>query len=115
VFQALIGLRGDLRNTRGLSEEEQAEVISQRLDELDRVHSGILSIVGEQGAELQNLDGLESRTKDVQVDLRSLTSDLKGVDLPEVVLSLQSQQNLLQLTQASTARVFDQSLLDFIR
>ena len=115
VFQALIALRDDLRNTRGLPEGEQINSIAGRLKELERVHNNVLQGVGQTAASLQNLEGLENHVSEVQLESRKLTADLEGVDLSEVVIRLQSQQNLLQLTMAATARLFDQSLLDFIR
>lgn len=115
VFQTLIALRDDLRNVRGLTESQQIETLSRRIAEVDRVRSSILDVVGEQGVSLQNLEGLETRAQDVQLELRKLTTDLEGVDLTEVVLDLRAQENLLQLTLAASARLFDQSLLDFIR
>lgn len=115
VFQALMTLRDDLRNAQGVNQARQLEMISNDLSDLDRVRTGVLDRVGEQAVSLQYLDGLEKRTQDVQLELKKLTADLDGVDLAQAVVDLQSQQNLLQLTLASTAKIFDQNLLDFIR
>jgi flagellar hook-associated protein 3 len=115
AFEILIALRDDLRNTRGLTDRELAESISRRLGELDRVRTAVLDVVGEQSASLQTLDALERRIEDVQLETRKLTAELEAADLSEIVLSLQSQENLLQLTFAAASRVLDQSLLDFLR
>ena len=66
------------------------------------------------------LDLLRLTSKLLSLDLtdRRLANrltDLEGVDLTDVVVQLQSQQNLLQLTLAATSHVFDQNLLDFIK
>lgn len=115
AFQALAALRDDLRNTHGLSPAQQLESISGRLGELTRVRDKVLEVVGRQSASLQNLEGLQARIEDVQLETRRLTAELESADLSEVVLNLQAQENLFRLTLASTARLFDQSLLDFIR
>ena len=114
AFQILIALRDDLRNTRGLSDADRSQSLSARLGELDRVRNNVVQVMGEQSAGLQNLDALERRVQDVQLETTKLTSELESADLSAVVISLQSQQNLLQLTLASTARLMNQSLLDFL-
>lgn len=115
AFQILMALRDDLRNTSNLNETQQIESISRRLSELDRVRDSVLEIVGEQSASLENLESLERRTQDLQLELRKQVSDLEAADISEVVLNLQSQDNALRLTLAAAARVLDQSLLDFLR
>jgi hypothetical protein len=114
AFQILIAFRDDLRNTRGLNPTAQAESISRRIAELERVRGGILGAVGEQSVGLENLEALELRISDVQLELQKLNSERESADLSEVVLGLQAQQNLLQLTFASAARLLDQTLLDFL-
>lgn len=115
AFQILIALRDDLRNTRGLSENDQAQAISGRVTELERAHTSLLDAVGKQSVSLENLDSLESRIKDVQLNAQSLNADLNSVDLSQAVLGLQNEQTLLQLTFASAAKIFDTSLLDFLQ
>ena len=115
AFQSLQALRDDLRNTRGLNSREQIESISARLGDLDRVRGNILEAMGEQSANLQNLDGLQVYAEDVQLETRKLVGEIESADLADVVIKLQAQQNLFQLTLATSARLFDQSLLDFLR
>jgi len=85
------------------------------LSELNRVHEGILNVVGQQSADLQNLQSLGNQLSQVKLNTQQRITDLQGADVAQVVVGLQSQQNLLQLTLASTARVFDQSLLNFLQ
>jgi flagellin-like hook-associated protein FlgL len=115
AFQILQALRDDLRNTRGLSPQEQSQAISQRLGELNRVRSNILQVVGAQSADLQNLQGLQNHLQDVQLQTRQMTSNVEDVDLTQVVVNLQAQQNLLRLTLAATAKIFDQNLTNFLK
>ncbi|HLJ96551.1 MAG TPA: flagellar hook-associated protein FlgL [Gemmataceae bacterium] len=115
AFQVLQALRDDLRNTRGLSEADQMQSISQRLAELDRVRTNILQVVGAQSADLQNLQGLQSHLDSMQLQTRQLTSNTEDADISQVVVNLQSQQNLLQLTLAATSKIFQQNLADFLK
>ena len=104
-----------MRNLRGLPTSEQFEAISRKLAELDRVKAGILDAVGEQSTSLQSFDGLESVTLDLQLAARSRISELEDADVSQLVVEMQAQENLLRLTLAASARLFDNSLLDFLR
>jgi flagellar hook-associated protein 3 len=114
VFQILDAIRNDLRNPT-LADGQRAQSLSGRLAELDRVRTGVRTVVGEQSNTLANLDSLESRAQDVQLELRKLTSNLQDADITKVIVDLQSQQNVLQLTLLAAARTNNLSLADFLR
>ena len=78
AFQVLMSLRDDLRNLRGLSDHDQTLALSQRLAELERVQGGVLRATGQQAADLQNLDGIESRAQDVRLETQKLVNDVNG-------------------------------------
>lgn len=115
AFQSLMALRDDLRNTRGLSETDLLQSISRRVAELDHAQQGILHTVGEQSASLQYLESFAEHVREAQVVGKQLISDLEDVDISQVVVQMQANQNLLDLTLAVAARLQDQSLLDFMR
>ncbi len=115
AFQILMSLRDDLRNTAGLSDGDQTAAIAGRLSELERVQNSLLGTIGQQSASLQHLQNLQGSFQDAQLAAQKVTADLEGADISSVVVQLQAQQNQLQLTLASTARVMSVSLLDFLR
>ncbi len=115
MFQALIGLRDLLRNTGGLSPLAQSQALSQQIGVIDQARQSVLATVGEQSASLQNLQALDTRIRDVQLQTKQLTATTESADITEVIVKLQEQQNSYQLTLASTARIFDQNLLDFLK
>jgi flagellar hook-associated protein 3 FlgL len=115
AFQVLQGLRDDLLNTRGLSQAAQLHSISNRLGELSQVDNNVLRVVGRQSASLQNLTGLQSQVQDVQLQTKQLSGGIQSADMASVLTNLQAQQNLLQATLDTTAKVFSTNLLDFIK
>ena len=115
TFQILQALRDDLRNVRGLSAAEQASAVAGRIGELERVRTNVLGVVGEQSASLQNIESLDQHISAVQLQTKELIGNIQGADISSVVLNLQQQQNLLQLTFSATSRLFDLSLLNFIK
>lgn len=114
AFQALTTLRDDLRNVNNLSQADQVAGIQQIIGELGRIQTNVLGVVGEQSADLQNLDALKQHASDVQLQTKTLISNLQSADITSVVVNLQAQQNLLALTLDSTSRVIGLSLLDFL-
>jgi len=88
--------------------------MQHRIKDLQRVQHQILSVVGEQSVTLENLDALENRSQDVQLDTRLAIGDMENADMAEVILALQNEQNILQFVYASAANTFNASLLDFI-
>lgn len=115
AFQILMALRDDLRNTQGLPDGQRLQMISSRLAELDRVRQNVLGTVGEQSASLVNLQALDQRSRQLQLNVKSRTSTLEDADVGQLVVSFQSQQNLLRLSLAAAAQTSQPSLLDFLR
>jgi flagellar hook-associated protein 3 FlgL len=116
AFQVLANVRDLLKNVTNLPSSQQAQALSASLTEIDRVRTNVLGVVGEQSTSLQNLEGLQNHAADVQLETKKLVGDLEGADISQVVLNLQSQQLLFQLTLASTAKLSQQqTLLDYLR
>jgi flagellar hook-associated protein 3 len=113
VFQILQAVRDDLRSNT-MTDAQRSTSLSQRIGELDRVNTAVLNVVGEQSATLSSLTSLQNRSQDMQLELKKLTSNLESADISQVVVNLQSQQNLLQMTLAATARINSLSLVDFL-
>jgi flagellar hook-associated protein 3 len=115
AFQALLNLRDDIRNVHGLPAAQQLQVISADIGNLDRARGNVLNAVGAQSANLQNLSAIQSRLQEVQLNTKQQTGNIQGADISQVVIGLTEQQNLLRLTLDSVARIFSQSLLDYIK
>jgi flagellar hook-associated protein 3 FlgL len=115
AFQSLIALRDQLLNVPNVPEDQLVTDISASVTELDHVNDNVMNALGEQSASLQSLDDVESHVKTVQLNTQTQIGNLESVDLSQIIIQLQAQQNQLQLTMASSVRLFDQSLLDFLR
>ncbi|MFP6762583.1 MAG: flagellar hook-associated protein FlgL [Planctomycetaceae bacterium] len=115
VFDALIQLRDSLLNENEVSESELGEILSRRLGDIDRARSDVLEGVSRQSIQLENLQAIEAHTEEQLLQTRQRIAEIETADIAEIVLGMQSEQNLLQLTYASAVRVLDQSILDFLR
>ena len=114
VFDLMQGISEDLRNDQGLETQGVQARLAQRLEELDKSHEGLLVGLGVLGARGQRLAVSDERTRDVELGLQGLLSDVEDADLAEVALDLARSETLLQLAQASGARLIQTSLLNFL-
>lgn len=114
AFQALSDLYDNLLNTRQLGEDARHEAIARSIADLHRLHEHLLDVVGEQSVSLETLDTLEARVQDLRLEQQRVASNVESADLADVILRLQQEQSLLSFTLAGTARLFEQSLVDFL-
>lgn len=114
AFVALIGLRDDLLDG-SLTDSEVSAALNQRLGELDQAQENVLGTVGDLSGGLASLQNLGNRLLDLDTQTQVRIGELEGADLADVVVRLTTQQTLLSSTLAVSARISDQTLLDFIR
>ena len=115
AFQVLQTLRDNMLNTQGVSSSAQMQAISNSLGSLTQVSNNILGVVGEQSATLQNLSVVQSQVSNVQLQTKTLASNLSSADIASVATNLQAQQNLLQATLEVTSQMFSTSLVNFLK
>ena len=115
VFSVIRNLRDELRNAGNVTPTEFGDKIDNIVAELEQASEHLLNTVGEQSVSLQQLDRIQERTEDLQFQAQQLLSDTESTDSAAAIIELQEEQNLLQLTLASTARLFEISVLDYLR
>jgi flagellar hook-associated protein 3 len=117
AFQALIALRDALNNTQGQSSTDQATTISNLIGQLQTAQNGLLDSTGAQSATLSQLTSMQTNFQAVQLADQQTTTTLQGADVTQVVVQLQAQQNLLQLTLSAAAETLNSSttLLNFLQ
>ncbi len=115
AFQVLQALRDDLRNTREWSNSDRHQAISRRISDLERVQQPISQTIGQQSLQLQQLESLEDKIRDLQLQTQQIISEQESADMAQVALRLTNEQTLLQFVYASTRIALDTSLLDFLR
>lgn len=114
TFDLLQGIADDLRNADGLDQPEIVARLNQRLGELDRNHDNVLDAVGVLGSRSQRLVASDGRALDVEVQLQSQLSDASDADLASVAIDLARADMILQVAQASGARLIQTTLLNFL-
>jgi flagellar hook-associated protein 3 FlgL len=116
AFQSLIALRDTLLNTKNLSSTQQAQALSSLAGDLQSAQDNVLQTTGAQSATLTQLASLQTTFQNIQLSVQQTTTNLQSADISQVVVQLQAQQNLLQLTMASTSEMLNAtvSLLSYL-
>jgi flagellar hook-associated protein 3 FlgL len=109
VIQALERLRDHMASG-------STQIISyEDLPDLDKQISNILSVRADIGAKIQRLDNTKDRNELMRINFTRFISDVEDADIPKTVIEFQLAQTAYQAAIQSTARVFQTSLLDFLR
>lgn len=114
VFQSLMNLRDILRQP-GLTQNQRADQLNQNLAQLESARTVVQGTIGEQSSNLENLEALKNRFGEVRLTLRERTAELENADMAEAVIRYQEQMNAFTATLSVSAKLFDVSILDFIR
>ena len=115
AFKALISLRDDLNNVNHLSAADQIKTLSNSITDLDNVNTQVLGALGKQSASLQSLSSLQTHLQDLQLTAKQTISNVGGADITDVVVKLQSYEQLLQLSLMSFSQIHSISLLNYLR
>jgi flagellar hook-associated protein 3 FlgL len=113
AFQVLISLR-DALNDSSAGATAQTAAIENRIGELDTANTTILNSVGSQSAQVQGLQGLQNQVTDLQLSTQETGNQLGNADLANLVVQMQTQSTLLQMTYESISNMFQTSLLNFL-
>ncbi len=114
VFGTLIEARDALLNEGGLSREEQMQRLSGALEGveavLDHVTRGMTSV----GGRLAALDTLGESLATIQASAEDQAGAIENADLVQVASELSRMQTLYEMTLASTARLLNTSLMNYL-
>ncbi|MCK4625573.1 MAG: flagellar hook-associated protein FlgL [Phycisphaerae bacterium] len=114
LFGMLINVRDILLNDRGLSDAEQSELLSEAIESLNEVMSGLTDSLVVVGGRLQAMDTLKATLVNIKGGLDTQKSLLQDADIVELAAELARTQTFYELTLAATARVLSLSLLDYL-
>lgn len=114
VFNALIELRDALRDP-SMSSADRGTVLSGKMQQVESASTAVLGTVGEQSADLANLEAVGSRLADLQLEVRGRNADIESTDYASAIIKLRETENIFQSSLAVAARVFNNNLLDFVR
>ncbi|WP_152396368.1 flagellar hook-associated protein FlgL [Paenibacillus guangzhouensis] len=85
------------------------------MDKLQSRMDKFLDMRSEVGARSNRIDLMDSRLKDLSLNLTDLSSKTEDADMAETIIKLQSQESIYQASLSSGAKIIQPSLLDYLR
>lgn len=89
--------------------------IQASLGKLDAAMNTMTTTLADAGTKSNRIEKAVQASKDVTVNLQTSLSNVENVDLPKAMVDLQLQEVAYQAALATTARVMQPSLMDFLR
>ena len=114
VFDLLQTIAEELRNPEGMDTNLLFDRLGDRLTSLDGHHQKLLESTGVLGARSARLEVSDQRSSDVEVELQTLLSHAVDADFAELATEMAQSEFLLQIAQASGARLMQTSLLNYL-
>jgi len=107
IFQTLIDLKTHLENN-------DVTGIEQSMTDLDTDLNQVVSTVSDIGAKGVQLDTKDTILQDMKLSYQTRRSDLEDADILSAVADVQSKETAYQAALASSAKVMNISLLDYL-
>ncbi len=115
AFDVLGALADDLDNLDDLALDDVLERLGVWMGELDRNHANILGGATQLGSRSAGATAAAERLLDSQTWMQTSLSKIEDADYADVVLEMTRAEQTLQLTQATSVRLLQNSLLEFLR
>lgn len=112
---------GDAKNTKSLDKvlEDLVTAIKNSgeisIDEIDTKVDQLLSVQSEIGARANRVEAFENRLLDNNLQLKKMLSSIEDVDYAEAMIRLKSEESVYQASLASSAKIIQPTLMDFLR
>lgn len=104
-----------LKNLQTSLDSNDFKNIGYVVGELDKRMDAFLEIRADIGAKSNRIDLILNRLQDIGINLVSLQSKTESADIPAVITSLKTDENVYQASLAVGAKLIKPSLIDFLR
>lgn len=121
-IKGLLGFTAGVKNVFGLLDDLKTAMdsndlteVSRFLGRIDRMSDGVVSQRGQYGSRARNLEFMRDKIEGYNLTSASLKETIEGIDLPETVTKLTAQQQAYETALAAGGRIFNVSLLNYLR
>ena len=108
------GLFANLAKLRDALNNNDQAGITAAAEGLQADHDRIVTIRGQTGAQVQEVQGRQNSLQDQNVATKAVLSQLQDADVPATIAKFSTLQTALQATLQTTAKTMNLSLLDFL-
>ncbi len=114
VFNTLITVRDILKNERGLSDSQLAQLRTNALQSMDEINNLLIRDQASMGSRIGFLSNLKDSLENIKFNTEDETTVLEQADIAAVAMDLSRRQVLYQMSLAVAGKLMSLSLLDFI-
>ena len=94
---------------------DDTDAIAASSSRLASAHSNVQNLLGETGANVNQLEVAKANVESLGVTLRTFRSDLSEVEMEEAISTLVARQTAFQAALAATSRMISLTLTDYLR
>lgn len=94
---------------------DTASLSDQALGDIDTVVDELMRLRSEIGARVNRAEWTVGRLTDVSLQIQGLSSELRDADVARVLVDLKAVEVTLQATMAGASRMFETTLVNFLR
>lgn len=96
-------------------ENEETEIVGQKLDDIDEIIKNTLNIRAELGAKVNRLDLTLNRIESDALNQKRLLSENEDADIAEVIMNMKMAESVYLSSMAVGTRIIQPTLVDFLR
>lgn len=104
-----------LRNLKANLTAQNISAISADITSLDNNLGVVTTAHAQVGAQLNQVQNIQQQLSKENLQYQDSLSNIEDVDLSQAYVQLQSDQNVYQASLVTTARAFQQSLVDYMK
>lgn len=108
IFQVFNDLIVSLGTSDTAGVEKSIGLMDKRIDQFLEVRSDI-------GAKTNRIQLMDSRLKDININLQTLQTNVEDADMAEVITQLKTNENVYQASLSVGSKLIRPSLVDFLR
>lgn len=88
--------------------------IQAAADRVTAANSNVQSLVGTQGARINEMEGAKNSLDSLEFDLKAFRSDLRDTEIDKAMVELVGKQTLYQAAMSATSRILGLSLANYL-
>ena len=115
VSEQNVNLFDELQNFRISLMTGDRGGIRDSLERLDQMHGKLLMIRSKLGSRIQGMDSTQRSLEKHQLTQAALISSIEDADMAQVVSDLNQEENIFKSALASSRRLLQPTLLDFLK
>ena len=117
-----LGMTAGVKNMFGVLDDVKAAMdqndlteVSRLLERIGSLSDNVVQQRGQYGSRARNLEFARDRIEQYNLTNTAKKENIEGIDLPETVTKITAQEQAYQTALAAGARIFNVSILNYLR